>query len=146
MKWEDILENPPTSDDLTSYMVFSEILAFTEWRCYSSEQFPQIEWMIEEFIGGQAKMPGLISEELLAIRPIQILYGKTGPYNLRGATYLNGAYFEVTSKEGQVNILLFIDDDTANVFNYPSEGYIYTSQHFIKKEDGDEHGQDATPS
>lgn len=145
MRWENILQEQPTKNYMESYEIFFELLAYTPWRCYSSEQFPNIEWMIEEFIGGQATMPGLVSESLRAFQPMQVLYGKGGPYNMRGALYMNGAFFDLQTHTSQRNILLFVDEEVATVFNYPEQGWINTAEFFMKR-DGEEHGEDATPS
>lgn len=96
------------------------------WRCYSSVFVSQTETLIQRFLASHARMPGVLTEEMLALIPIDILRytNKENGVRVEGATFTNGAVVTVLGTDGTSVKLLFIDDVTAERWKYP-DGHQY---------------------
>ena len=126
MRYEEVLAH--TMPDVTgpaAVQWFLEFLFQTKWRCYSDTKNPHVETLINTFVTDHARVPGLITDSLRAIRPMKTFDGKTETgFIARGALYLNGAFFFARNQKGVENLLFFIDEETAKSGNYPIDGYV----------------------
>lgn len=143
MQYEDIFTYKlPTLTGTAAVDRFFQFLSESQWRCYSSVKHPSIDYMINAFISLHAEMPGIVTESLKAMRPIWLLDGEVtlGYENnevqhlrIRGAIYSNGAFFEVSNLI-ETNVLLFVDDRTAQKYSYPVDNYIRTADAWSPQE------------
>lgn len=127
----DTREPSLTGDD--AYMLVLDILCFEKtWRCYPRLAHPRL---IHHFLNAHAKTLGLGKGEVLALAPVDTFVGyrPDGPFGgitFRGGVYLNGAVMRMTNEEGEHEDVLFVEQATAVLWNYPTQDYFYFAEHF----------------
>lgn len=101
---------------------FGQILLTKEWRQYSSLHEKELDYWIDRFLLSHAKVPSLINTGktmyVYAISPLSILRWRDGTMIARGALFSNGAVMLFSDSHETIE-MLFIDDATAKLYNYP---------------------------
>lgn len=125
MTYDELLSAEPSESESTSGAILAELLTHPTWRCYSERSYKDVGSLITRFMGNQARIKGLISDEVYAEVPAAVFHidGEDGSL-VRGALYLNGAVVATRSPDGTIIRTLFVDDDTANKWGYP-DSYVY---------------------
>lgn len=131
MTYDEVMQMEPTLSSNNSEMLFRELLTHN-WRYYSNHTTLEIDTLIERFLQSHARMPGFVTDEILAVIPIEVFEWRTpAGVGTHGALFTNGAVVSIAGTEGQLVKMLFIDETTADRWRYP-EGY------FIHGERADE--------
>lgn len=135
MTYDDLLTIEPTLSENVSRGMFHEILQ-QGWRAYSSEELGQEETqqLVDRFLRAHARIPGLITEKMMATMPIDSFrYTTEEGARILGSLFLNGAVVTVFPPNIGSTLILFVNDATAEQWKYPEDGY-----HHIRIEDGTE--------
>jgi hypothetical protein len=123
MTYDDIMQLEPTLSPNNSEMLFRALLTH-DWRYYSSVVTPDIDVLIERFLKSHARMPGFVTDEILAVVPIEVFEWRTSAgVGTHGALFTNGAVVSIVGTHGQMVNMLFVDETTADRWRYP-EGYL----------------------
>lgn len=126
MTYEEIMQLETTMSSNNSQKVFLELL-YGEWRFYSNQVTPVTDELIDRFLQSHARMPGFVTDEILAVVPVEIFGWRTDSgVGTHGALFTNGAVLSITGEGKQVK-LLFIDEATAHRWGYP-DGYSVRSE------------------
>lgn len=127
MDVNELLGLEPTVSEYTSETILLEVVHKEDWRCYASRNYEGASDLAERFLKYHATVPGFVSDELRAKKPVEVFFFVTGDESsAKGGLFKNGAVLVAHSSEGQ-DISLFIDDASAQRLNYPDEGFVYLS-------------------
>lgn len=96
------------------------------WRLYSHKTTWDIEGLINRYLASHARLPGVLTDESFAWRPIEVFYFRENGIVHRGALFLNGAvYVQQDLTTGDTATLLFVSNETAEKWVYP-DGFVET--------------------
>lgn len=123
MTYDELLRAEPTESEATSLEMVRELIAHPTWRCYSSKTYQDTDSLINRFMKNQARVKGVVSDEMYAEIPAAIFHLEQSQTVVRGALYLNGAVLVSRTPDGTIIRSLFVDDETAQQWGYP-EGYV----------------------
>lgn len=127
MTIDELLVLNPSMSEYTSQKLVLELFNKTEWRCYASTVCAESEALAERFMRYHARLPGFISREIHAHRPVDVFFATDGEASIKGGLYLNGAVLVSHNPGKPRSVSLLIDDAVAQRSNYPDEDYVYLS-------------------
>lgn len=126
--FDEILSLTPTLGEQASFELIAEIHSSNEiyWRCYSTADDADVDRIAERFLTNHARLANVELPHIFtkAEEPLAVFYVSltTDDTTIKGAMYANGALMR-TIKGNDVEKYIFIEDDTAHKWNYPSEGF-----------------------
>ena len=136
MNLEGLIHAEPTMSDNASYVAIIGILNTPHWRCYTTKSYNRTHELVERFMRAHGQAKGLVTDTMLSPIPAEILYftDHENGIRIKGGIWINGAVTYVTHSEKGPTTSLFIDDETAQMWGYPDEGYVYIPEESKKKE------------
>lgn len=128
----DIIAAEPTLSENNSRLCYANIITEqVTWRCYAPKLSlggsGEVDKLVERFLRAHAMVPSLLGNHTLATEPMEIFACEWGEFTLHGGLYSNGAAVHVRHGNEYYN-LLFIDDDTARTWGYPSDEFRFVAQ------------------
>jgi len=113
---------------LESAMLMEEIFNQSSWRLYVSTEYPETEILIRRFLNAHSKIPGLFSDELSGIIPMDTFRIKNDDNIIEGFLFLNGAVMKLHNNDKEI-FSLFIDEETSVMWGYPNSFLSYADRH-----------------
>lgn len=134
MDIDELLSKEPNMSEFSSKKLLLEIFSKEEWRCYGSNICDESEELASRYLKHHARIPGLISNEMVAHNPASVFYfaDDEDRESVKGGLFSNGAVI-FSHAEGKRSTSLFIDEAAAQRLGYPDKGYVYLSQ--VESED-----------
>lgn len=127
MTYEELLVTEPTLSQNNSQKLFFEI-CHQGWRCYSNA-LGDIESLVDRFLTSHARIPGAVTEQMLANQPLETLMYNVEGLRVIGSLFLNGAVVSIFPPGKPSTQLLFVSDSTAERWSYPNHSYRYLEEH-----------------
>ncbi len=127
MTIDELLALNPSMSEYTSQKLILELFHKPEWRCYASKTHPESEALAERFLKHHAKLPGFLSREIHAHRPVDVFFATDGEASVKGGLFLNGAVIISHNPGKPRSVSLLIDDAVAQRNHYPDEDFVYLS-------------------
>jgi hypothetical protein len=118
-----IAESDATLSENLSRGLFAELIIRPDWRCYFSHEQPQTQEWADKFVTAHARIPSMFSGKTIGLMPMMVLRYYYAGGLVEGWVYLNGAVVVTHSTEDFV--FLFVDEPTAQQWNYPDEFFRY---------------------
>lgn len=128
MKLADLPNMPATESENVSRGMFVECLCRMGWRTYPSADREGATELIDRFLAHHARVPGALSHVLHGIVPISVFrFVDEQQRTFEGAAFLNGAVVRVSRGDTEA-FYLFVDDETAQTWGYPTNYTTYQPQ------------------
>lgn len=127
MTIDELLALNPSMSEYTSQKLILELFHKPEWRCYASTTCDNSEELAKRFLRYHARLPGFISREIHAHRPIDVFFATDGEASVKGGLYLNGAVIISHNPHKDRSVSLLIDDALAQQNTYPDKDFVYLS-------------------